>query len=226
VKVVCPACRADVHLPDDRATRDLRCRSCGGRPELLVPARESPADDRSDPRIEERWDGAAVAFVVRPQRWAALPLVFFTVVWNVFLVGWFRLAFDAPGPLGLALWAPLVHLAIGAVVAYEALQGLVGRVVLTLDRAHLGARREPLPGPGRVAMATAEIERFDAAVRAAPAWACRPEADRRHAVRVACRDGEMRWLPVSFSDEAQAVRLAARLDASLRALRTPRGYRG
>lgn len=187
-----------------------------------------PGDDRLDPRIDERVAGDEVTLRLRPQRLAAVPLLFFAAVWNVYLVGWLQIALDRPGPWGIAIWLPLLHGLVGLVVAWEAAHALVGRVEVRLGRGRLDVRARPLPRPGAVRMPSAAIAGFDVRAHAPSPLVFRAEMDGgpRHRLVAVDRDGQAHPLPISLADEGRTRALASRLAAHLETLRTPRGYRG
>lgn len=227
VVVVCPSCGNGVPAPGDaRVTRCGRCRAV-----VPVPASSagSVSSDRDDPRVDERWESGAFRVRLSPQRWGAAPLVFFAVVWNLFLFGWYRVALLAPGPFGVALWFPVLHVAVGLWVVYEALSVLFNHTYVLLTRHGLDAGHAPLPRLGDVHRPTNGLDGFDAAPRErafGASFGLDAFSPMRWTVAARRSDGGHQPLPLSLPTERAARRLAARLDEALHTLRTPSGYRG
>lgn len=224
--VVCPGCGADVPVTTAAAT--VRCPRCAAPTPRPAPAARTVRSERDDPRVDERWVDGALHLRLTPQRWGAMPLVFFAVVWGLFLAGWIRAVVLAPTSVGVAGWLPVALAVVAALIAWEALAVLVNRTTVTLDFRALQARHAPLPRPGAVRRPTAGLAGFAAAPREAR-WALQVGLDAfaplRWTVVARTGDGAAIPLPLSLPTEARARRLAARLDEALRAVRTPAGYR-
>ena len=150
---------------------------------------------------EER-DGDAWRFRTAPDRRPALWLLLLAAAWH----GVPSLVVIRGG-LPLLILGLSAHFAVGAVITWSALAGLLNHVTLELDAAGLRLRQAPLPRPGALTLPLQSVERFagDGALETVIA------AGRR--------------IGILASDE-HAVYLAARLNRALEALRTPKTYRG
>jgi hypothetical protein len=86
-------------------------------------------------------EGFKLVIKERP-KWAAF-LSIFALLWNGFMVVWFTIAISS-GQWAMALFG-LIHGAVGLIVGYLALRGLLNRVELTVCRGALTTQHRPLP---------------------------------------------------------------------------------
>ncbi len=82
----------------------------------------------------------------------------FALLWNGFLVVWFSIAIGT-GAWGMAA-AGSLHAAVGVVMGYLALRGLLNRIEVSVSRGVLTVRHRPLPWRRPPALARAEIEQL------------------------------------------------------------------
>ncbi len=108
-------------------------------------AKEEPADLE----LELRW--------FRPQ---ALFMMFFAVIWCGFLVVWYSIALQSPSPGGIALWFPLLHVAVGVGLGYWSLAMLLNRTRIALGGGRLRVTHGPLPWRGGGEVPCAQILGF------------------------------------------------------------------
>lgn len=243
VRVRCPKCGeavggGDIDLPAGRAL----CRPCGelfGLPDVDGDDDDPPAPVRvrSEPTREPplptdlRWreldDGGGRRFEIRPSRLTALPLLGFAVIWNAFMVNWYRLAFSGPsGEMGgIAMWFPLGHVAAGIVVTWMGLTRLLNHHFIRLDRDSLHVGTRPLPGRSH-REPTSNIDRFEAGE--AHRWASKDAGARYAEAPVVMITHDHRSvvlrLPLGSTDEAAFV--ASRLNAALALVQRRTAYRG
>lgn len=132
-----------------------RCRRCNavfsfaeklGRkppPAPPVPRRPEVPLPRS---LEVRRSGKDLVLRRRWFTWAVLPILLFTVFWDGFMVMWYAIAFSQ-GQWGMALFGTL-HAAVGVMLAYASLAGLLNATSLAVSAGRLQVRHGPLPWPG------------------------------------------------------------------------------
>ncbi|QDT18069.1 hypothetical protein [Alienimonas californiensis] len=171
--VRCPAC--DAPLSADRV--DFRrgltaCDHCGVVSKL--DAFGSPAEQRSGdgPDAAARKSSAPPAApVTRPEGWTVeeygdavairwrwfslkyVPLAFFCVGWDAFLIFWYAAAFGF-GPMGggpfqwLMVIFPVAHVAVGVGLTYTVICGFFNRTSVVAGHGRVRVRHEPLPWRG------------------------------------------------------------------------------
>jgi hypothetical protein len=227
MKIVCPRCGKDVPGADiDLGARLAVCRPCGEVVSLataaLAAAPPSPAVVYRPASL--RWDDTASAssYVARvtPSRLPAIPLVFFSVVWDGFLVVWYAISITAMvkgggGGAVLALLFPILHLAAGVFVTHLALVALFNRTTVSLDAGAFRVTRGPIPQRGNVSVALDQIEgflAFDASTAKRTSW------------RIDVRTRDARSVEaLAFDDAEQAAYVAQRLNDELVRVRRPDG---
>jgi len=159
-KLACQACAAPLD-PDDgtRAGGALRCRFCGaftrvaGAPALAPPhaVDERPRsitveDTGFGLRLVRRWFSPVFFF-----------LLFFCVVWNGILFGFFSLMRDSGVPWVFRLFS-LLHVAVGLGLSYFTLCGFVNRTTVEVERGQtLSVRHGPLPWRGARTLDVADV---------------------------------------------------------------------
>ena len=159
----CQACGAPLSAESfDRRLAIVTCTNCGSIFDLASRGARSTADaapkgaspERAPVSLPERFDVQGSGRNIRIRwRWfkvAELFLIPFAIAWNVFLVGWYSIAFgvgsDVPGGMGLIMMVfPLAHVAVGVGVAYRAVANLVNRTTVAAVDGTLRVRHGPLP---------------------------------------------------------------------------------
>lgn len=99
-------------------------------------------------RVTWRWFTPEVAF-----------LLFFACCWDGFLVFWYVMAFTTNGPLAMKLF-PILHVAVGVLVTYLAITGLLNRTTIDVSRSQVLVRHRPLPWAGNRSVPSAEIQQL------------------------------------------------------------------
>lgn len=98
-------------------------------------------------RIERRWYACTAMF-----------LAVFCIMWFGFLAIWYTLAF-AVGNVPLMLF-PLLHVAVGLVIAYTTAAMFVNRTRIVAGRGHLTVNHGPLPWPGNRDVPTDQLQQL------------------------------------------------------------------
>jgi hypothetical protein len=97
------------------------------------------------------------------RRWFSLryvPLAFFTVVWDLFLVLWFAMNLGAEGAHWLLILFPIIYITIGIVLTYFTLAVFINHTELEVTADLFKTSHGPLPWFGKVTLPTREITQF------------------------------------------------------------------
>jgi len=81
----------------------------------------------------------------RWRSWVLIPLAFFALIWNGFLVGWYSAAFSFHGAPLMMLLFPLLHVAVGVGLTYYVLASLVNVTAVTVSYSGVRVRSGPAP---------------------------------------------------------------------------------
>ena len=126
-------------------------------PRAALPALAAPQPER----VRVSREGGALAL---SYRWFSPLLVFslcFVVVWDGFLVFWYRTALSqsatATNPM---IWFPLLHVAVGLGLTYSTLAGFCNRTLVTVGGGQIVVRHGPLPWIGNKDVAAADIRQL------------------------------------------------------------------
>ena len=93
--------------------------------------------------VQQEADGLRLSY--RWFSWKYLFFALFCLVWDGFLVFWYRIALAHPSPDNIALWFPVVHVAIGIGLTYWTLAGFLNRTVVRVSTSEVTIRHGPLP---------------------------------------------------------------------------------
>jgi hypothetical protein len=70
--------------------------------------------------------------------------LFFTIIWNVFLVFWYTMAFAADTPFVFKVF-PLIHVAVGLYLIYFTICQFINKTDIEIDDDYLTIRHSPIP---------------------------------------------------------------------------------
>lgn len=76
--------------------------------------------------------------------WKYIPMVFFCVVWDSFLLFWYSMAFGGNAPIIFLLF-PMIHVAVGVGLTYLTIAGFLNSSILEVTREELSIQHRPLP---------------------------------------------------------------------------------
>ena len=106
-------------------------------------------EDQDVMAIEFKWYTAAAFFYL-----------FFTVIWNVFLMFWYSMAFFSGAPIVFILF-PLLHVAVGLYLTYYTACLFANKTNIEIDDDYLSIRHSPIPWwRGNVEIATTDINQL------------------------------------------------------------------
>jgi hypothetical protein len=146
---------------------------------------ESDADEL---RIRHRWYSPFY-----------LLLVLFCLVWAGILVSWYRTGIGRQGPGDLALWFPLLHVAVGLNLVYATVAGFVNHTTVQLSSHGLTIRHGPLPWPGGRTIPASQIAQVYYERTEFPVYEAAWGRNVHHGFGVETRDGRKRTLLSSLS---------------------------
>ncbi|MBW2457050.1 MAG: hypothetical protein JRI68_21220 [Deltaproteobacteria bacterium] len=132
--------RTDVPMPEGLRVEHGEAGTFGGAGYRAQPGQ------RSEVTIVRRW--------FKPSQ--DIFLLFFAVVWNAFLVFWYKTAFTGDAPWIMIVF-PLGHVAVGVGIGYRALAGLLNRTIVAVTPTALTVRHTPLPWLGKRDLAADEL---------------------------------------------------------------------
>jgi hypothetical protein len=142
------------------------CEYCGNEHVIRVTAEAvAPAQEVIHPRVpvppEVRIEKDGKSAVIY-QRWYSfkyIPMAFFCVAWDAFLVYWYGMAFSQNAPWIFVVF-PVAHLAVGIWITYSTLAGFFNRTVLEVTSDEVSVWSEPLPWPGEKTIKTANLKQL------------------------------------------------------------------
>jgi DNA-directed RNA polymerase subunit RPC12/RpoP len=155
---VCPSCGAKVRM--DAFGERAVCEYCGSelfvnpekrhvlRPQIAQPAQVSITKDSQSARLVQRWFS-----------FKFIPLAFFALAWDSFLVFWYGMAFASGAPWIMIVF-PVAHLAIGVGITYYTIAGFINRTILEISGETISVWFEPLPWIGKKNLKTAELKQL------------------------------------------------------------------
>jgi hypothetical protein len=241
----CPRCGLAVPGVDiNIATQTAVCRPCGeviaipvapAVPALAPVAPVVPSVAHHKP-TDLRWteggalDADAWAVAIPMKRLAAIPIAFFALFWDGFLVFWYSNAIHAlasgkgGGAALVMLLFPLLHLAAGVFITYQALCGLLNTTYVRFDGRSFRFERSPIPMRGSVSEPTEGISGFEPLEKSTRS---RSGTSSSWDVNLLTADGRAVRVRFGFSDYGHAAYAAARLAERLVEVRRDRmPYRG
>lgn len=240
MSVHCPRCRQPVFSHDINVVHNEgHCPACDIRFALsehqatLVPVAPllepllAPAPTLARPAdlaVAETRELDGLLLVLTPSRWKGLGVLGFALLWDSFLWVWYATVFkNGAGPAGMAVWFPLLHVAVGLSITYKAVTGLLNRAHLHLGPGGLRCDRRPLWQPGRTSLPLSQIVRIHSDMEQVSG----EDGDTRHAiVQVTTADNRAIRLPLELASSRHASYLAGRLNQALDELRgSQRSYR-
>ena len=160
----CPSCGASITVTEDAAR--FKCEYCGTEhllrdPAVLAVQARSALRPRVPvpPSVTIHREGQAARIV---QRWFSLkyvPLAFFCVAWDSFLIFWYSMAFSGNAPWIMIVF-PIAHLAVGIGLTYSTLAGFFNRTTLEVTRDEMSIFFDPLPWGGEKTIKTADLKQL------------------------------------------------------------------
>ena len=88
-----------------------------------------------------------------------IPLAFFCVAWDAFLIFWYSMAFGMDAPWIMIVF-PVAHLAVGVGLTYSTLAGFLNSTKIRLTQTTFSVQHDPLPWWGEVKGPISEVRQF------------------------------------------------------------------
>ena len=166
ITLVCPSCGGKTNFK--HSTNRMVCQYCGNehifkldQPTPLKPMewfRSRPNQpqpgnvrvNRQDDSLELYWRWFSVKYI---------PLAFFCVAWDSFLVFWYGMAFGSHAPWIFIVF-PIAHLAVGVGLTYTTLAGLLNTTRVRIDEREFSVQHGPLLWPGEVHRPVQELSQL------------------------------------------------------------------
>jgi hypothetical protein len=155
----CDSCGARLHI--DAFAERTSCEYCGK--ENIIAPENRPAlrpevPQPAEVRIES--DSQAMTII---QRWFSLkyiPMAFFAIAWDAFLIFWYGTVLSTGNVPWIAIVFPIAHVAVGIGITYSTIAGFVNRTILKVTSENITLWFEPLPWLGNKQIRIAEIRQL------------------------------------------------------------------
>jgi len=109
--------------------------------------------------VQVKEDGKCLRIVRRWFSWKIIPMAFFCMIWDSFLVFWYGTAFSMRAPWIMIVF-PLLHLAVGIGLTYSTLAGFFNRTYLEVTPVDLAVWHDPLPWMGEVTLPIGDVKQL------------------------------------------------------------------
>ena len=223
MQVICPRCgQVATGSAIDLANNRAICRPCGelftlptaSAGALAVAEAHRPADLQ----WSEQMEGRVSRMQLSPPRGAAIPILGFAAVWDVFLLNWYHLAFSGKNTPWLMFVFPMLHVGAGVFITWWGLVKALNSSRFTIDGESFELRNGPIPERG-ARESTRNIDRFDVQEN-------RGNRSSSWTLRMLTADGRAVSVSLPIDAQPHLMYVAARLNAALASVREPQTYRG
>lgn len=161
----CPSCGG--HTAYTANSPQITCQYCGNQHIFQL------AGQASAPAIARRFRPQ----VTRPRsvrieqspgelrlkwRWFSpkyIPMAFFCIAWDSFLIFWYGMAFGMQAPWIFIVF-PIAHLAVGVGLTYATIAGFFNTTSVRLKDGHFLVQHDPIPWPGEVKLPVGQVRQF------------------------------------------------------------------
>lgn len=162
--LTCPSCGGRTTFTP--GSRQITCQYCGNQHVFhLANETDQAQTGRSRPRqprprsvrIEQSSSGLSLKW-----RWFTpkyIPMAFFCIAWDSFLIFWYSMAFGMQAPWIFIVF-PIAHLAIGIGLTYATLAGFINTTAIHLANGQFLVQHDPLPWPGEVRLPIEQVRQF------------------------------------------------------------------
>ena len=168
MKLDCPSCgrrimAEDINIHDGIA----KCRECNEVFEFANILETTSTRDESyhkplvdkPEKIKVERSGMVLTITRRWFAWSILPLLFFCVAWDSFLVFWYHIALTQNAPLIMIVF-PIAHVAVGVGLTYTVLASFLNSTLIRIDHREIVIQHGPLPWPGNRVIAINDVEQL------------------------------------------------------------------
>jgi len=156
----CPTCGGKITtLPNSSR---VVCEYCGN--EHIVrglahpePQSRGPAPQPAEIAVER--EGRSLTLVRRWFSWKYIPLLFFCIAWDGFLLFWYSMAFSGKAPWIMIVF-PMAHVAVGVWLTYSTVAGFFNRTYVEITPQEIAVWHDPFPWPGEATIATPAVKQI------------------------------------------------------------------
>jgi hypothetical protein len=163
--LVCPSCGGKTSFAPG-ADRFV-CDYCGNQHIFRLPAGPSPPQQAPRRLLSPRPTQVSVqkrsGEIEFTWRWFSLkyiPLAFFCIAWDSFLIFWYSMAIGSPETPWIFCVFPIAHVAVGVGLTYSTLAGFLNHSTLRLDARWLRVQHDPLPWYGERRLPVDELDQL------------------------------------------------------------------
>ncbi len=166
VHLSCPSCGERINAEDIDLTSALaKCAACHAvfgigeqvagaprttkRPRVELPRGMTVERGSRGILISRRWFGYHAFF-----------LLFFSFIWNGFLLFWYTAAFSSDDPDIMMILFPIIHVAVGIGITYYTATLFLNRTNVGITRGELVIQHGPLPWAGNLALPARSIKQL------------------------------------------------------------------
>jgi hypothetical protein len=156
--LTCSSCGAKLRI--DSLLERAVCDYCGC--EQLLDSEKHPAFRPEVPQpkgVLIQKDSRSMRIVQRWFSFKYIPLAFFALFWDGFLIIWYAMALGANAPWVFIAF-PILHVAVGIAVTYSTIAGFVNRTILDVTPEIISVGFEPLPWIGSKKLRTSEVKQL------------------------------------------------------------------
>ena len=166
ITLVCPSCGGKTSFKNDISR--VICQYCGNehifqlnQPTAIKPMEWFRARPRQpQPRtIRLRKQGRSLDLYWRWFTLKYVPLAFFCIAWDSFLVFWYGMAFSMDTPWIFKVF-PIAHLAVGVGLTYTTLAGFLNTTSVRLNEREFTVQHDPVPWGGEVRLPISDLKQF------------------------------------------------------------------
>jgi predicted RNA-binding Zn-ribbon protein involved in translation (DUF1610 family) len=164
ITLVCPSCGGKTTFQNN--TSRMVCQYCGNEHifQLEQPAAQSrgglprPTTPRPN-SIKVQMRGSELMITWRWFSARYIPLIFFCIAWDAFLVFWYGMAFGTNAPWIFTVF-PIGHLAVGVGMSYYTLAGLFNHTTIKLNGEQFLVQHDPFPWFGEVKVPLTDLRQL------------------------------------------------------------------
>ncbi len=142
---ICEFCKNEHFVaPDSKLALEQKF----NRPEIAMPGGMHVDYGAQSLHLERRW--FSMKYV---------PMAFFCVAWDAFLVFWYSMAFSM-NPGWIFIVFPIAHLAVGVGLTYSTLAGFLNTTKVDVNSKFISIAHGPLPWLGDKSISTTSVKQF------------------------------------------------------------------
>jgi hypothetical protein len=166
ITLVCPSCGGKTSFKHD--INRVICQYCGNehvfqldQPTALKPMEWFRARPRQpQPRnVRLRKEGRSLELTWRWFSVKYVPLAFFCIAWDSFLIFWYGMAFSSNAPWIFKVF-PIAHLAVGVGLTYATLAGFLNTTSVRLNEREFTVQHDPVPWGGEVRQPIGDVKQL------------------------------------------------------------------